>query len=38
MVPAKRWGRPRMYDLAVEQALIASWEAANRIGGKRLNF
>ncbi len=36
MVPAKRRGRPRVYDLAVEQALIVLWEASDRICGKRL--
>ena len=36
LVPAKRRGRPRVYDLAVEQALIVMWEASDRICGKRL--
>jgi len=32
----KRRGRPRLYDQAVQQALISLWEASDRICGKRL--
>jgi hypothetical protein len=32
----KRRGRPRLYDQAVQQALVTMWEAADRVCGKRL--
>jgi hypothetical protein len=34
--PLKRAGRPRVYDQAVQQALVTLWEASDRICGKRL--
>jgi len=36
IAPAPRRGRPRLYVLAVEQALITLWEASDRVCGKRL--
>jgi hypothetical protein len=33
---APRSGRPRLYDKAVQQALVVLWEASDRICGKRL--
>jgi len=32
----KRAGRPRLYDQAVQQALVTLWEASDRVCGKRL--
>jgi integrase-like protein len=32
----KRAGRPRIYDQAVQQALVTLWEASDRVCGKRL--
>jgi len=34
--PLKRAGRPRLYDQAVQQALVTLWEASDRVCGKRL--
>ena len=34
--PMKRAGRPRLYDQAVQQALVTLWEASDRVCGKRL--
>lgn len=34
--PRQRVGRDRLYDEAVQQALIVLWEAADRLCGKRL--
>lgn len=35
-MPVKQRGRPRLYDQAVQQALVTMWEAADRVCGKRL--
>jgi len=34
--PRARRGRPRLYEQAVQQALVTLWEASDRICGKRL--
>jgi hypothetical protein len=34
--PLTRRGRPRLYEQAVQQALVTLWEASDRICGKRL--
>jgi hypothetical protein len=34
--PLRRAGRPRVYDQAVQQALVTLWEASDRVCGKRL--
>lgn len=36
LVPAKRRGRPCVYDQAVQQGLVTLWEASDRVCGKRL--
>lgn len=36
LVPAKRRGRPCVYDQAVQQGLATLWEASDRVCGKRL--
>lgn len=36
LTSVKRPGRPRLYDQAVQQALVTMWEAADRVCGKRL--
>src|ERR1035441_482347 len=34
--PMKRAGRPKIYDQAVQQALVTLWETSDRVCGKRL--
>ena len=36
LVPARRRGRPCVYDQAVQQGLVTLWEASDRVCGKRL--
>ena len=36
LAPAKRRGRPCVYDQAVQQGLVTLWEASDRVCGKRL--